>query len=73
MWEILQLDFFNVGHSDAGLFSSWTNEQASRPDASSKDVACWKYSSAASTYCFGVIGSWFGSSINGVLRLAADA
>jgi hypothetical protein len=29
MWEILLLDFFNVGHSDAGLFSSWTNEQAS--------------------------------------------
>jgi hypothetical protein len=30
MWEILLLDFFNVGHSDAGLFSSWTNEQASQ-------------------------------------------
>jgi hypothetical protein len=27
MWEILLLDFLNVRHSDAGLFSSWTNEQ----------------------------------------------
>jgi hypothetical protein len=29
MWEILLLDFFNVGDSAAGLFSSWTKEQAS--------------------------------------------
>jgi hypothetical protein len=32
MREILLLDFFNVGYSDAGLFISWTNEQASRMD-----------------------------------------
>ena len=26
MWEILLLDFFDVGDSAAGLFSSWTNK-----------------------------------------------
>ena len=26
MWEILLLDFFAVGDSDAGLSSHWTNE-----------------------------------------------
>ena len=29
MWEILLLDFLDVGHYAAVLFSSWTNEQAS--------------------------------------------
>ena len=29
--DFLLLDFFDVGDSAAGLFSSWTNEQASHP------------------------------------------